>query len=109
MFKKGDPKPPTSGRKKGGRNKKRLPKVSEFLAEIGLNPLAELIDMLEETDPDKVVGQKLRADIWMELLSYCEAKPKHIDLEGEDDDLSEFDDIPNSEFLKLIKKPEEVS
>lgn len=96
-FKKGDPKPANSGRKKGTPNKKKLKKVSEALAEQGLDLVAQIlaeIPLLEDKD-------RMRA--YFELLSYCEAKPKFTEEGPGDIDPEEFEDVSTENLLELVK------
>ena len=73
-FEKGMPKPPGSGVKKGQKQKPRIEKetVSKILADLNINVIHQLIKIVTTgklQDRDK-------ARVWMELLSYCYAKPR---------------------------------
>ena len=85
LFKKGEPRHPLAGRKKGTLNKGRVAKVSEKLLEKCLDPVEELLKLLPEMEA------KEQAKVWMDLLSYTQAKAKETDPEHdnyEDKDLT---------------------
>ena len=73
VFKPGDPKPPTSGRKPGQVNRRNLLRVSEFFLKKGLEPVEEIYKLMDDLKPDRQV------QVWLELLSYCEPRPKADD------------------------------
>jgi hypothetical protein len=77
-FVKGMGKPPGSGRKKGTPNKTKLLRVADFLAEKSLNPVDEIMALMPDMRPEA------QAKVWLELLSYCQAKPKE-EVVGEDE------------------------
>lgn len=81
-FYKGMQKPPGSGRKKGVPNKTRLIRVADLLAEKAINPVEEIMALMPDMRPEA------QAKVWLELLSYCQAKPKE---EAVDD---EFGGVP---------------
>lgn len=98
-FQKGQPKLPGSGRKKGTPNKRRISKVGEVLAEHDMNPASEIIKEIALMDEPKD-----RANAWIDLLAYCEAKPKTVE-ENDDDDFNpeDFKDISTEELLRIVK------
>ena len=67
-FKKGDPKPAGSGRKKGqvSTGSATVKKVREIFAERGDSPATMLIDLMAELEP------RDKAKVLLELLRYCE-------------------------------------
>jgi hypothetical protein len=69
-FQKGQPRPPTAGRKKGTPNKATLLKVEEVLAQKGINPVEEILALIPDLPP---VAQ---AKTWLELLQYTQAKKR---------------------------------
>jgi hypothetical protein len=74
-FQKGDPKPPTSGRKKGTPNKLKSTLAAK-LEERGHDPSDVLIDIA--TDPEE--RSDLRARVNLELLNYVYPKRAHLDV-----------------------------
>lgn len=71
-FAKGMPRPPGAGRKKGAKNKPKLKNVAEILSDLSIDPVHHLLNLIKTgnlRDNDK-------ARIWMELVSYCHAKPR---------------------------------
>lgn len=106
QFQKGQPRPPNAGRKLGSKNKKKLRKIAEVLAENGIDPAQEILDILNTDDETKQLSPRVRAELWLEVLSYCEAKPKASEEASSDsDDLDDFENVSNEELLRLIKSP----
>lgn len=101
MFQKGQSKHPNSGRKKGVGNKKKLKKVAQILADQGIDPVANILDLMDELESPR---DKINA--WFDILSYCQAKPKEYDPDDDDLDPEDFGDVPTSELLKFIKPVE---
>lgn len=119
MFIKGMPRPSNSGRQKGSQNKKRVIKVAELLAERDINPAQKIVEIIEWAEKGEITGindikkyltAKERADIWLDLLSYCEAKPKAIESLYDDGFNSEnFEDVSSEDLLKIVKDSNEAS
>jgi hypothetical protein len=102
-FQPGNPKPANSGRKKGTPNNKRLKTVSQALADSGLEPVIEIVKLLQHGD----MKDKDRADLWVDLLSYCQAKPKEIEDPGDDvGDENPLDGLTTADLLKLVRPNE---
>lgn len=70
VFRKGDPKPPGSGRKKGTSNKATVLRVDAFFIENNIDPLQKLMELIPTLRGD------MQAKVWLELYSYCHSKPK---------------------------------
>ena len=103
-FEKGTPKPPGSGRKPGMKNKKRVSKAVELLVELDLNPTTEILKIIPTLEPMEQV------EIWLELLSYCESKPKsepETDPEDDPDEMDVLRDVSEETLLKLIRADKE--
>jgi hypothetical protein len=75
-----------------------------MLAESDLHPAQEAIELLQNGD----MKDGERAKLWLELLSYCQAKPKEDPNAGDDDsdDEDPLDPLTTPQLLKLIKNPE---
>jgi len=96
-FPKGAPKPPNSGRKKGVGNKVKVRKVRDVLAEQGLDPVAEITNLILNGD----MKDKERADLWFKLHEYCEFKPK--EMEHEPDESAEIlDGFTEEQLLRIV-------
>lgn len=80
----------------GGKPKRLLPRVDEILYKAGLNPTDELMKLMPTLRPRE------QAEIWLELLAYCQAKPKHHDEAKEV--LDELKALSTQELLKLVKE-----
>lgn len=117
-FIKGQEKPLGSGRKPGTPNKSTVAKVTDFLGERGINPAEEILKIINQkelvhdskTNLQKeqfVLGPSARADLWLELLSFCHAKPKTLEIKQSDpnSDLTEFDSVATEDLMKVINKP----
>lgn len=89
MFKKGEPRHINSGRKKGSKNKKRLIKAAELLAERDINPVEKILNIIPGLDP------KDQARAWLDLLSYCQAKPTQNDADDSDDTVNPEEALQN--------------
>jgi len=81
-------------------------KVSEILAEHNVSPVIQILRLLK---PDEEGGFSLppidRAKLWLQLQSYCEAKPKSVEtLDDDGVDQDEFKNISNEDLKKLIPK-----
>ena len=103
-FVAGAPRPANAGRKKGSKNKKKIAKVAEVLAEKNLNPAEEILKLIKETDS---AGVKIAA--WFDLLSYCQAKPKEVDDDAGEDPSEELEETPTETLLQLVKDHKEGS
>lgn len=114
-FIKGQEKPAMSGRQKGTPNKSTVAKVSDFLGEQGINPAEEIVKIINEKkklpdgkdSPEFFLSSTTRADLWLELLSFCHAKPKTLEIKQADPnaDFTEFDNVATEDLMKVINKP----
>jgi hypothetical protein len=107
-FQKGQPPPAGAGRPKGSKDKKKMTKIVDYLIREGLNPAEELIRLVETTDEqgDYILTAKDRANIWMELLSYCESKPKATEvsaLDESDETMDLLEDLSDDELVAVAK------
>lgn len=76
-----------------GRPRKLMKRPDEILAEQSLSPIHEILKLL----PDLRPNEKLK--VWLELLSYCHAKPREIPV-GADG----LEAMSTTEILTLIKE-----
>jgi hypothetical protein len=98
-FEKGHPKPQTSGRKKGTPNKKKILKVADVLADQNIDPTKKILNIIPTLEPEDQVKA------WLDLLSYCQAKPKDSEPDGDDDnDPDELDEVPTDNILEIYRK-----
>lgn len=80
-FQRGDPRPANAGRKKGSKNKPKPLNVAQILSDLSIDPVKHLLSLIQKgnlRDIDK-------ARIWMELMSYCHAKPRasmHVEVDN---------------------------
>ncbi len=120
QFQKGQPRPANAGRKPGSKNKKKIAKVADFLAQKDINPAEQILAILDakhECNAEVceknckfkgkylLADQKDRADIWLDLLSYCQGKPKEMEMDFDDESFEDFDEVSNEQLLTLIKTP----
>lgn len=114
-FQKGQPRPPNAGRKKGSKNKKKVARVADYLAERDINPAKEILALIhgkDEEDKDLLTPfAKMQA--WFDLLAYCQAKPKEIDPSAEESDddsdlLDQFEQVTDATLLKIVKDEDGV-
>ena len=73
-FKKGDPKPANSGRKKGTPNKKNLG-VQERLEQKGVNCIDEILEIARTTEDEQI-----RFQCYKELLKYVYPQRKAVEI-----------------------------
>ncbi len=117
-FVKGQERPRGSGRQKGTPNRKTVAKVSDYLGEQGINPAEEVLKIINEKVPIKndageviaenfVLQSQARADLWLELLSFCHAKPKTLEIKQFDDnfDAAEFESVATEDLMKVVGNP----
>lgn len=99
-------------------NKKTVAKVSEYLAEQNVNPAEEVLKIINEkkivhdskTNLQKeefALAAQARADLWLELLSFCHAKPKVLEINPVKDDFdeNEFHNVKTEDLMKVLKSP----
>lgn len=98
-FSKGMSKIQGSGRQKGSVNKKKLKKVSDVLAESDLDPVKQIVSILQSGE----LKPRDEADVWLQLLSYCQAKPKESDGADSEFNPEDFDEVATADLLKLVK------
>ena len=108
-FQKGVPRHPNAGRKKGSLNKRKIPKVADYLADRGLNPAEEILKLLD----DEEMKPRDKIAVWTDLLSYCQGKvaAETMDDNGAEADaelLERFEDVSNETLLKLVKQADEA-
>ncbi len=60
---------------------------------MGFSPVQELIALL----PD--LNAAMRAKVWMELMSYCHAKPKEVAVEADP-----YANLTDEEIIKLLRE-----
>ncbi len=96
------------GRPPGSKNKKKIAKVADFLASHDINPAEQILAILGAKDSNgqyTLKNPKDRADIWLDLLSYCQGKPKEMEMDFDDEGFEDFDEVSNEQLLTLIKTP----
>lgn len=98
QFQKGNP-----GRRPGSKNKKKIVKVADLLAEKEINPVEKILELMPSLDPQDQVKS------WLDLLSYCQAKPRAEELSDFDEDLEDFDEVSNADLIKLVRPPNGVA
>lgn len=99
QFQKGNP-----GRRPGSKNKKKIVKVADLLAEKEINPVEKILALIPSLDPQDQVKS------WLDLLSYCQSKPKAVEEPQDDDeDLEDFDEVSNADLIKLVRPPSGVA
>lgn len=110
MFKAGQVKTPGSGRKRGTGNKRLVRRLEEVLAEHGIDPAQKVLDVLAETvmtdagDVVPAISAAKRLEGWLEILSYCQAKPKAVEVKEDELDLDDFAEVQTAQLLELVKK-----
>lgn len=93
---------PGSGRVKGTPNKKKWIKISELLAEKDIHPGEEILAILNNED----VRPADQIKAWLELLSYCEVKPKENESARDEEESeidSELESLSDAQLIRLVK------
>lgn len=92
-FQKGMPKPAGSGIKKGGKHKKKLLKIDDFLRTTEKDLAREIYETAQAIDdPEK------KAKILLELYSFIDTKPK----EKTSDEEQTSQDVEPASILEII-------
>ena len=100
-FQKGQPRPPGAGRRKGSKNIKKVARVADYLAERDINPAEKILDLIANGG----LEARDKVNAWLDLLSYCQAKPKAVDEDGDDQDDEDFEGVATEDLLKLVRPP----
>jgi hypothetical protein len=82
-----------------GRPKKLLPRPDEELHKLGLSPVAEILKLMPELRP------KEQLTAWLELLSYCSAKPKEFAVDEGGNPLA---GLSEEQLLKLVQTKQKM-
>lgn len=98
QFQKGQPRPANAGRKLGSKNKKKFAKVAQVLAEQDLDLVGDILDLLAHGD----LRDKDKLDGMLQLLSYCQAKPKDEGPQDDEEDDEAMDDLDDEQLLKIV-------
>lgn len=107
-FVKGMPRPANAGRKKGSKNKKTLLRVADVFADKNIEPVTEILRLIDQLDEPR---DKLKA--WLELLSYCQAKPRD-EMPPDDGDeadalIENFENVTDETLMKIATMKNEAS
>lgn len=95
-------KPKTGGRQKGTPNKRIAFSVHERLKEGGIDLIKDILKDIEEMK-NPVDRCKCR----LQLLEYCDAKRKAIEMTGDinlDPEREKIRNMPTAELVKLVKE-----
>lgn len=90
----------------GGGPSKLLKRIDEMCAADGKHPYTELMALIPQLSPTA------QADVWLQLLAYCQAKPKQTEAEETATEIVKQDlaKLSMNELLTLVKEnlPEEI-
>lgn len=87
------------GRKKGTPNKRNVYSVHERLKALGVDLVREIL-----REVNAIEKPFLRAKCYLQLLEYCDAKRKAVELSTDDDEREKIRKLSDSELLKFIKE-----
>jgi hypothetical protein len=65
------------GRPRGALNKRKILQVEDVLFSVGADPTSQLLKLIKDGN----LGDRDKARIWIELLSYCQSKPRDFGLD----------------------------
>lgn len=72
-FKKGDPKPPGSGIKKGQQMRRTVLRIEDYLLDKKIHPMERILALLPSLDPADQVKT------WLQIIKYIEPELKPIE------------------------------
>jgi hypothetical protein len=81
-----------------GAPKRKYKRVDDELKRLGKDPLDELMKLM----PD--LSDTMKAKVWLEILSYCHAKPKYIELTEDDLEREKLKAMSTPELIELARK-----
>lgn len=94
--------PKYGGRKKGTPNKNKVFSVSSRLSEMGIDLIGEILNEIEQLDKPF-----LKVKCYFQLLEYCDAKRKAIEVTDNTDAAQEarekISNMPMAELKMLVK------
>ena len=102
-FAPGIPRHPNSGRKKGSGNKKKIRTACEVFAELDISPAEEIFKLIQDGD----LSDFAKAQLWMQLLPFVQAKPKDDDGSESDDYQDGLREVSTGDLLQFIKSTNE--
>lgn len=114
LFQKGHPPLKGAGRPPGSPNRKKYRKASEVLEALGFNPIEEILailkadDEVRHKDPEAGMSPNARIQVWLELLAYCQGKPKEVEApqtESDEELLEKLEGVTDETLLSLVKSP----
>lgn len=76
-----------------GRGKNWLKSVGEKCHGLGIHPFDKVMELLP------TLSNREQVQTWLELLSYCQPKPKQVEVERDP-----IDDMPLPELIKVVKE-----
>lgn len=81
----------------GGRPKQVLARVDVMCFKDDKHPYTELMKLLPSLKPRE------QAEIWLQILSYCQSKPKSEDIDYQDTTREELKKLSINELVTLVK------
>lgn len=80
-----------------GRPRKLLSRIDEMCHADGKHPYTELMALLPQLKPRE------QAEIWLQLLAYCQPKLKEQYQSEDDEEREKLKKLPMGDLLKLVK------
>lgn len=97
MFRPGDKKPETSGRKPGTPNK-RTTMLVDTLDSLEIEPIRKIVDLLPMLEPKEQVG------VYLDLLAYVFPKRKAVEFTEETvDRINQYSQMDVRELIKIAR------
>jgi hypothetical protein len=97
-FKKGDPKPPTSGRRPGVRNKKTY-RLMEVLEELGLDPVKNYFEAISQIE-----NPQARASELAKIFPYMMPRLATVTVSQKTPEQEEIEQMTTSELEAHVKQ-----
>jgi hypothetical protein len=99
---KGHPAYPGGGRPKGSTTRVPYFSVAKRLEERGIDLVQRIMDELAKMDDPEA-----RANVYLKLLEYCDAKRKAVEVSATVDQTTRTDAIPTEALLKYVSTKDE--
>lgn len=80
-----------------GRPKRLLPRIDEMMHKDGKHPYTELMRLIPKLPP------KAQAEVWLELLAYCQPKMKEFTPTESEEEREALRNLPMNELIQLVK------
>jgi hypothetical protein len=108
-FKKGMPRPPNAGRKKGSKNKKKILRVEEVLLESNFHPIQHILNLLPELTPSEQTATCLKLIKYLQPeLKAQEVDPNTFNSDSDSEETEATDNLTNADLIALVQSKKSI-